>query len=485
MKIYYQKASGWIDPNRVFLNVCRQSCLTFLDSAPAYKNEGRWSIIGVDPYIKVRSWPEHTRIFREKSWYEIKDQSPLLLIKSLLEDYTIDAYNELMPDGHDGTHLKDKTGQDTCPELPLWGGCMGAIAYEAGFPLVDLPLQPEQSTQPWLSFDFYDRILIFDHETKQIWLQVCGQNSAPAEALAELRKRLNETADQALSSLKTVSTKKHSAKLISQPDKAHYVNQVECLRHWIASGEVYIANYTGRLVLETSEDSVSLYQRMRTINPAPFAAFMRQDDLEWLSSSPERFLQIKTDGYLETKPIKGTRPRGATPALDDEEKKRLLASEKDRSELLMIVDLERNDISRVCQPDSVRVKDLYALESYPTVHHLVATVCGQLQTDCQAVDAMIACFPGGSITGAPKRRAMQLIQQLEQDGRGYYTGCLGYFSADGQADFNILIRTMLRGVDGKIVYGAGGGITWESDPQQEYQEMLDKATALFRLMQLN
>ncbi len=537
MKLLIEKWPGWVEPERVFEEMSTEKSVVFLDSHSQYGADGRWSVIALHPYAQLRAWPDQTEINGQPV-----RKSPLSAIKSMLETYRL---TDCIYERQSGDEADCASWQAL--HLPIMGGCMGAFAYESGLPLAGLDVRAaDHCPWPWISFDFYDQLILFDLEKKHIYLQVCGMLMHHASGMQLLKQRLEqidpEKADitsepvRQRSSSETIqpaklesvsgpvsgeaggqppsvhaASSRPEARLLSMPRQDAYMQKIEQLREWIAQGDVYIANFTGQIKYETARDSVSLYRRMRALNPAPFAAFMRQGDCEWMSSSPERFLQIRktrpermqsdmsrSDSkpndetrtaaaspsfMLETKPIKGTRPRGRDQAEDEAEKRQLANSDKDRSELLMIVDLERNDISRVCLPASVRVTSLFDLETYPTVHHLVATVRGELRPDCDAADAVAVCFPGGSITGAPKMRAMELIRDLEQQPRGYYTGCLGYFSADGQADFSILIRTMFRWQNGPVCYGAGGGITWESDPASEYQEMLDKAAAFIRLMQ--
>jgi para-aminobenzoate synthetase component I len=468
--------------DRIFADLAADGDLAFIDSNQGYGKLGRWSIIGLWPYVRFRGWRDHARINQKR----VKGK-PLELLRDLLIKYR----------------------SEPVPDLPVNGGCIGAISYDLGFDLVDLPMpQRVELDKPLISFDFYDLLIIYDHVRDRLTLQACGQIRPAAEALAWLRQRLDGLAGRLDESAASVpgpaqcgvkeaepggSQPAEAAgdgihgEIYAQPDRLAYMEKIERLREWIGQGEVYIANLTARFDARIDLDSLSLYQRMRQINPAPFAAFIRQGDLEWLSSSPERFLEIRhSSGGLkvETRPIKGTRPRGVTGREDADNRQALRDSGKDQSELLMIVDLERNDLSRVCQPESVHVEELFALETYPTVHHLVASISGLLRSDMTAVDCMAACFPGGSITGAPKMRSMELIERLEEQPRGYYTGSLGYFSADGQADFNILIRTMIRQQE-QIRYGAGGGITWESDPAEEYQEILDKMAAFRRVIEMS
>jgi len=231
---------------------------------------------------------------------------------------------------------------------------------------------------------------------------------------------------------------------------------------------------------ETSKSSYEIYKDLRHINPAPFAAFMKLDGFDIISSSPERFMKIR-DGRVETRPIKGTRPRGNTFEEDEKNKLELMNSEKDKAELLMIVDLQRNDLSKVCKPHSVKVSELFKLEEYSTVFHLVSSVEGTLKDEVDSIECIKQCFPGGSITGTPKIRAMEIIDELEGIKRNIYTGSIGYFGFDGNADFNIVIRTIVK-VDNKVYFGVGGGITWDSDEEAEYDETLDKAKALIRVI---
>jgi anthranilate/para-aminobenzoate synthase component I len=222
---------------------------------------------------------------------------------------------------------------------------------------------------------------------------------------------------------------------------------------------------------------------LRDSTPAPFAAFIDAGAFQILSASPECFLQIRNREVI-TRPIKGTRPRSADPDQDARLAEELLGSEKDRSELVMIVDLERNDLGKVCEYGSVRVPRLCELESHPTVHHLVATVAGRLREDVSALAALHACFPGGSVTGAPKIRAMEILDELEPARRGFYTGAIGYAGFDGSAQWNIAIRTMVT-TGRAVTFSAGGAIVADSDPAAEYEETLHKARAMFRALELS
>jgi para-aminobenzoate synthetase component 1 len=258
--------------------------------------------------------------------------------------------------------------------------------------------------------------------------------------------------------------------------RADFCSAVQRVRDYIASGDVYQVNLSQRARCTYDGDSVALYQALRLGNPAPYGAYLDLGDWQLISTSPEQFLQ-KTGRQLETRPIKGTRPRGIDAAGDRQNEAALRVSKKDRAELLMIVDLERNDLGRVAEFGSVQVEGLYQLEHYAKVIHQTARVKATLAERKDIYDALAAIFPGGSITGAPKIRAMQIIEELEPTRRGVYCGSIGYIGFDGDAEFNIAIRS-LHLKDGQLDYQVGGGIVWDSDPEDEYQETLDKARAI-------
>ncbi len=260
-----------------------------------------------------------------------------------------------------------------------------------------------------------------------------------------------------------------------------YLDAVAKVREYIVAGDVFQANLSQRFQAPLREPPFELYRRLRRRNPAPFAAYLGFDDVTVLSASPERFLRLDLDRQVETRPIKGTRPRGLVPMHDAALGRALAESEKDRAENVMIVDLLRNDLSRVCRPGTVRVPELFALEQHPTVHHLVSTVVGELEPAADAVDLVRAAFPGGSITGAPKVRAMEIIAELEPTRRGVYCGSIGYISATGAMDTSIVIRTFVA-AGGELYFQAGGGIVADSDPELEYRETLDKVAGLLGVL---
>ena len=264
-------------------------------------------------------------------------------------------------------------------------------------------------------------------------------------------------------------------------EKREYLKAVEDTIRHIVEGDIYIMNMTQQLRVAGESGPYQVFRRLRRENPSPFGGYFQYGDFQIICASPERFLQMQ-NGHVMTRPIKGTRKRGTTPEEDEALKKELADSEKDKSELLMIVDLERNDLNRVCVPGSVKVTELFQVETYATVFHLVANVEGDLEEGKNVMDLIEAAFPGGSITGAPKLRAMEIIDGLEHDRRNLYTGSIGYLTLSGDCDLNIVIRTALH-KDGVYQIGVGGGITCESELEFEYEETLQKAKALLEAIQ--
>jgi len=259
-----------------------------------------------------------------------------------------------------------------------------------------------------------------------------------------------------------------------------YLSAVQRVREYILAGDIFQANLSQRFEAPMLEPPLAFYRRLRRENPAAFGAFLACDDVTVLSVSPERFLWLR-GAQVETRPIKGTRPRGLGPMHDQALGRELTESEKDRAENVMIVDLLRNDLSRVCRPGSVRVPELFTLEQHPTVHHLVSTVLGELNPGVSATELLRATFPGGSITGAPKVRAMEIIAELEPTERGLYCGSIGYISHSGPMDTNIAIRTCVVR-NGRIYFSGGGGIVADSDPEHEYRETLHKVQGIVRTL---
>jgi para-aminobenzoate synthetase component 1 len=392
---------------------------------------------------------------------------------------------------------------ESVPGLPPFqGGAAGYVAYGWSRALERLPLpRCDDLALPDVVFGVYDWVLAWDHDTSSAWLISTG---LPETASARRAQRASSRAAavrerlRSADSPRAVVPPRRDTRHLAQQAPSHamvggwwhpnlalrssfthdgYVEAIARVREYILAGDIYQANLSQRFEAPLSEPPWTLYRRLRCINPAPFAAFLDFPDVVVLSASPERFLRVDAGGHVETRPVKGTRPRGLGPEHDAALGAALEESAKDQAENLMIVDLMRNDLSRVCAPGSVHVPELFTLERYATVHHLVSTVVGELAAGMDALDLLRAAFPGGSITGVPKVRAMEIIAELEPSERGVYCGTIGYWSLTGELDSSIAIRTAVAQA-GRVYFSAGGGIVADSDPEQEYRETLDKARGL-------
>ncbi|GHD19656.1 hypothetical protein GCM10007147_10740 [Nocardiopsis kunsanensis] len=318
-----------------------------------------------------------------------------------------------------------------------------------------------------------DRFIAVDHHQQRTYLVSTDHTPEATTWLHTTRTTLNN-----LTPLPepTPTTHQTDPTPLLERDHTHYLADIkECLAQ-LTQGESYEICLTNRIrTPDPHTDDLQLYRKLRRTNPAPYAALLRLDGLTLLSCSPERFLRVDTHHTAESRPIKGTAPRHPDPRTDRAAAHALTTDPKTRAENLMIVDLLRNDLGRVCQPGSIEVPAFMYTETYAGLHQLVSTVRGHLHPDYNALDAVRACFPGGSMTGAPKLRTMDIIDRLETSARGPYSGALGYLSDNGAADLNIIIRTAVRS-GGELTIGAGGAIVLDSDPQAEYEEMLLKAT---------
>ena len=446
----------WTPPHELFQAFADEPFSLLLDSATAALGRdpelhGRWSFIAADPF--------ETLVFRETG-----GPSPFGDLKARLAPWRLPASSRLPP---------------------FIGGAAGFFGYDLGGTLEKLPPREkpfavDDRHLPDMALGFYDTVLAFDHLDRRALListglpeREGGARRERAVARADLfRKRIaGRVARRA-----RIAT--DAGPITSNFTRAAYERAVARIVGYIHAGDIFQANLSQRFetTLAATGAEYDLYLRLRDESPAPFASFFNFDEGALISSSPERFLLLR-DGDIETKPIKGTRPRGGKPEEDERLAADLLASEKDRAENVMIVDLLRNDISRVARDGSVAVEKLCALESFSHVHHLVSTVKGSLREGLSAVDLLAAAFPGGSITGAPKLRAMEIIAELEPTTRGPYCGAIGYIGFDGNMDTSIAIRTMVA-KGRRVTFQAGGGITADSDPAAEYEETLAKARAM-------
>ena len=360
-------------------------------------------------------------------------------------------------------------------EMPLYGGALGYFAYDFGRRLRKSTLGFDgERKSPDLRFYLYDAVLVWDHSTGELFLARTSRKAGASEA----GERLKSILDESRSAPDAIDFE--VGLLSSKLSREDYLEKVERVRLLILEGEIYQANLSRGYAASFIGSSAAFYRRLRTDNPAPYSAYMNFGDEVILSTSPERFLHCR-NGLVNTRPIKGTRPRGRNRDEQSSLERELASSEKDRAELLMIVDLERNDLGRVCEIGSVEVDNLFALETYASVIHQTASVSGRLAKGKDALDCLGAMFPGGSITGAPKIRAMEALDAIESESRGIYTGSIGYLGSGGLADFNIAIRT-LRIAEGRVAFNVGGGIVWDSVREFEYDETLHKAEAILKAM---
>lgn len=421
-----------------------------LDSSKEDKILSKFSFIGINPFMLFESKGQEAFIDKVKVQGE-----PFTVLENLINKY------KLNNDGYDN--------------IPFISGAIGYISYDTGRILEELPdTSKEDFNISDMKFIFYKNIIVFDLENNKQYITSISDHECDKvlDSLEEKIKLADIIKEQNFESV--------NRNFKSNFEKEDYKNAITKLKNYIINGDIYIANMTQRFYTENEEESFEIYKKLRVINKAPFSAYMNFEDFQVISSSPERFIEINK-GKVVTRPIKGTRPRGKNEEEDIKNSLELINSEKDRAELLMVVDLERNDLSKVCKLYSVKVTELFKLEKYATVFHLVSTVEGILKDNISSVRCIKECFPGGSITGTPKIRAMEIIEELEGLKRNLYTGAIGYFDFRGNADFNIAIRTIIK-KDNKAYFGVGGGITYDSIEEDEYNETLDKSKALMRVL---
>lgn len=378
---------------------------------------------------------------------------------------------------------------------PFQGGAAGLFGYELSHQFERLPLRrPNEFDLPDLAIGFYDWVLAWDHWQQRAWIIASGIPKPPDDRLEAAHLRIQQVQNW----LKAPGTqaKIHPANerkrepafqkpviglkgISSSFSRREYLEAIDRVVAYIRAGDCFQTNLSQRLLAPFQLPPLEQYGRLRDENSAPFSAYFDLGESVILSASPERFLKVCSDGHVETRPIKGTRPRGCNSEEDQRQIQALIASEKDRAENVMIIDLLRNDLGRVCRFGSVQVPQICQLETYPSVHHLVSEVRGRLRPSLGLVDLIKAAFPGGSVTGAPKIRAMEIIAELEPTMRGPYCGSLGWLGFDGAMDSNILIRTM-TGSGGWLQFPVGGGIVADSVPETELEETFHKARGLLR-----
>lgn len=454
-----------IEPDRwvsdCFANHQHESYSLWLDSAAKTHPDSRYHILLKQPdfVLSASASGTHLKQLRER-WSELLpepsdiEQTPML-----------DVASQIMRQCQPQIEISNPQ------QLPFSGGFAGILGYDLGRQLESLPADNAAEYQlPDACLGFYTEALMLDKHTAQLWVL-----AAEAEH------------SQVLDSWLTGNSAGSEPFRLTSPwqsnmTRTYYQGCFQQVRDYLLAGDCYQINLAQRFRAQYQGSEWHAYQQLRTVNDAPFSAFMRLPEGCILSVSPERFLAVDSSGQVQTKPIKGTRPRASDVQQDAAQREQLQASEKDRAENLMIVDLLRNDLSRSCQPGSIDVPQLFAIESFPAVHHLVSTVVGQLSADKTAIDLVRAAFPGGSITGAPKIRAMEIIEELEPNRRSVYCGSMAYFSIDGNCDSSITIRTILA--ERQHLYcWAGGGLVIDSEEHAEYQETLDKVARILPVLE--
>ncbi len=437
------------DPLAVYLRLCPQGP-GLLESLNPLPKTGRYSIVPLR--CRERYQLRNNRLYRCDAQKQIiLDGDPFSLLTDILQQRSIDS----------------------CDTTPFPGGFFGYFGYDLANRIEELPRQAERDL-PIADFDLYwvDLTAIYDHQQQRLTLATLDPDIDLKPLQAEI-----------LASQRTLRQKK--LKVIQQPQalssQTSFEQMVQRGKDYIAAGDIYQVNLSCRFDGRVEGNSAELYRRLRAVNPSPFACLLHFPELDIISSSPERLVSLR--GKLaETRPIAGTRPRGYNPPEDRQLGEELLGHPKERAEHIMLLDLERNDLGKVCRSGSVQVDELMVLERYSHVTHIVSNVRGELRPDCGPFDLLRATFPGGTITGVPKKRCMEIIDELEPVGRGCYTGSAGYISACGNMDLNILIRSFQR-IGDHLSYQTGAGIVADSIPEQEWLECMAKGEALRKVLQ--
>ncbi|MDK6804273.1 aminodeoxychorismate synthase component I [Aerococcus sp. UMB7834] len=446
----YKHYQDYPDLYQIFAYLADQGPCVFLDSS-SRDQEGLYSVLALEPKL----------VLKDVAGQAYRNDQALAGDFLTELQACLDAQDKLAIDG-----------------LPLVNPALGYFSYDFGCHLQGLASQHEkQLIYPDAAWTFYETYLVEDHSKGRLTLISLHEEQESSSFFANWERRFETIRKQ----VPIFQEGTGIDQVIADCSPEDYMQKVEEIIDYVEAGDTYVTNLSRRIWLLTEQDPLSYYLTLRELNPAPYAAYFNFGDFQLLSSSPELFLEV-ANGQITTRPIKGTCPRTGNPAKDSRYKKALEKSDKDRSELLMVTDLERNDLNRICQPGTVEVKGLFEVEAYATVYHLVSTVVGKLASDTDLKQIFEATFPGGSITGSPKQRTMEIIDELEASARGIYTGCLGYISPNQDMKFNIIIRSLVH-QSGTYEIGLGGGITCESDPQAEYEETVLKGQALVQSFQ--
>lgn len=469
--VYKEVEIGEENPFTAYLKIKEGDYSFLLESGRVDGKLGCFSFVGSKPFVAVRSKGFTTQLFYNDGRKGTVEGQPLEVLKQVMSQYQ-------------GVRTEGMG-------LPLfYGGAVGHLSYDMGRFFEELPEDTEDDLQiPELYFMLVDTVVIFDHLRGKLQLvanvkveddldQAYNEGIVKIQALEE---KLSQKVDWKPF---TLSENPHLADIPIESNftKEAFEAGVEKIVEYIKAGDVFQVNFSQRLATPITVDPLVIYEVMRKINPSPFGGFLEYGELQIVSCSPERLIRLE-NGQATTRPIAGTRPRGKTQeedlALEDE----LINNIKERAEHIMLVDLERNDLGRACVYGTVQVDELMIIERYSHVMHIVSNVVGELDEDKDCFDLTRACFPGGTITGAPKIRCMEIIEEVEPVRRGPYTGSFGYYNFAGDMDLNIIIRTIVV-KDGKAYAQAGAGIVYDSQPEKEYYETLYKAEAMLKSIKI-
>ncbi|WP_224366446.1 aminodeoxychorismate synthase component I [Hyalangium versicolor] len=483
-----QKLSSAIHPYEALPGFADQPYLCLLESPGRPSAQSRYSFLCANPFLVFQAQGATCRA-GPPGELQLLPGEPSEALKALLARY------------------RSPSSQWTSGLPPFLGGAVGYLGYELFHALESIPSPGEENLGlPDACLMFCGAVLATDHLEGTSWVLANGFGNTSGEAsrradreLGDMLRRLATCPPLATRPGAAEYIQRRKARLAQRPrlleqhlaengirpflDRNRYLETVyEVLEH-IHAGDVFEVCLTQRFDAAYAGSGEALYRVLRAVHEAPMAAYMRLPEGEVLSASPERFLSLDRERWVETRPIKGTRPRGSSPDEDAALREELETSEKDRAENLMIVDLARNDLGRVCEFGTVRVPRLCEVETFPMTHQLVSTVRGRLRPEFDAVDLLRAAFPGGSMTGAPKIEAMKIISRLEPSRRGVYSGSIGYFDFEGAVDLSIIIRTVLKQGQ-RVSFHTGGAIVADSIPEDEYQETLDKAHGLVLALEI-
>lgn len=447
-------------PLDLMMHVAHKPYTLFFDSADSAHSENRFSFIAFSPQETLTAKNGVCSVVSKSGTDTFAESYPFSFVQQ-----------RLLEGGY-----TQETNDNLSDDLPAFqGGAAGYFGYDLARSLERLPkLAEDDLTMPDMAIGLYDRVYAWDHQDNTAWLFVLVHTKAKAD---KIHQDFLESYTEKLDAPAYEAT---PVRWRSSHTPSSYQDAVQNVIDYIYAGDIFQSNLSQRFEadLPLDFDVFAHYLHIREVNPAPFAAYMNFGKVKLVSTSPERFLSIRNRA-VETRPIKGTMPRSPHKEVDAANRAKLEQSEKDKAENIMIVDLLRNDISKVCEDHSIDVPQLCELESFAKVHHLVSTVVGTLRADKTPLDLLKACFPGGSITGAPKIRAMEIIEELEDKRRGPYCGAMGYIGYHNTMDTNIIIRTLVYH-NNRVSFNVGGGIVADSKPQQEYEETLSKAEGLFR-----